>query len=93
MWAFETFRTYLLYENFIVHTDHACLRWLLTIQELSGRLMQRRRRLAEYNFQVMYTKGPCNVQAYALSRLCTLAETATDGLDEIPYFLLSEHLP
>lgn len=93
VWALKTLRPYLLYETFIVHTDHAALRWLLTIQEPSGRLMRWRLRLAEYNFQVHYKKGPSNVHADALSRLRTTAETTTDDWDEIPSFSLEGNLP
>ena len=92
VWALKTLRPYLLYEEFIVHTDHAALRWLLTIQEPSGRLVRWRLRLAEFNFQVMYKKGKENQQADALSRLRTLAETIQDDWDEIPSFMMEEEI-
>ena len=90
VWALKTLRPYLLYEKFVAHTDHATLRWLLTIQEPSGRLLRWRFRLAEYNFHVMYKKGPQNVHADALSRLRTATETVADDWDEIPSFLVEE---
>ena len=90
VWALKTLRAYLLYEEFTVHTDHSALRWLLTIQEPSGRLMRWRLRLAEYNFQIKYKTGTTNVHADALSRLRTNAETVQDDWDEIPSFLLED---
>ncbi len=91
LWALKTLRPYLMYERFMVYTDHAALRWLLSIQEPSGRLMRWRLRLAEFDFEVAYKKGTINTQADALSRLRTLAETITDDSDEIPSFLSEEH--
>lgn len=43
-------------ELFYVHTDHAALHWLLTINEPSVRLMRWRLRLTEYDFEVQYMK-------------------------------------
>ena len=40
VWALKTLRAYLLYETFTVHTDQGSLRWLMEIQESSGRLMR-----------------------------------------------------
>lgn len=90
VWALKTLRFYLLSQPFIVHTDHASLRWLLTIQEPSGHLMRWKLRLSENNFKVMYKRGPLNVHADELSRLQTLAKTTADNWDEIPSFLLSK---
>ena len=91
VWALKVLRPYLMYEKFIVHTDHAALRWLLSIQDPSGRLMRWRLRLAEFDFQIMYKKGKLNTQADALSRLRTLAETIRHDDDDIPAFMLLEH--
>ena len=88
VWALKTLRPYLMYEKFIVHTDHAALHWLLTINEPSGRLMRWRLRLAEFDFEVKYKKGKANAQADALSRLFTDADTIPDDNDDIPAFLL-----
>ena len=56
-----------MYQRFVVHTDHASLHWLLTIDDPSGRLMRWRLRLAEFDFEVKYKKGKENAQADALS--------------------------
>ena len=84
VWALATLRPYLQGEDFIVHSDHAALRWLMDIEEPSGRLMCWRLRLSELDFQVEYKKGKLNTQADALSRLATDGET-TDDIDvDIP---------
>ena len=89
VWALKTLRPYLMYEKFVVYTDHAALHWLLTIDDPSGRLIRWRLRLAEYDFEVKYKKGKANTQADALSRLNTSAETIlSDDNDDIPVFLL-----
>lgn len=49
-------RCYLLYKDFIVHTDHATVCWLHSIQEPSDRLMRWRLRIIAYNIQVMYKR-------------------------------------
>ena len=87
VWALRTLRPYLMYEKFVVHTDHAALHWLLTINDPSGRLMRWRLRLAEFDFEVKYKKGLLNTQADALSRLTTTAETILDDEDDIPAFM------
>ncbi len=89
VWALKTLRPYLMYEEFIVHTDHSSLQWLLTIQEPSGRLMRWRLVLAEFNFQIKYKLGRLNTQADALSRLQTRAETIRHD-DDIPAFLMPD---
>ena len=84
----KVLQPYLVYEKFTVHTDHAALQWLFSIQDPSGRLMRWRLRLCEYDFEIAYKKGPQNQQADALSRLQTLAETVRHDDDEIQTFLL-----
>ena len=88
VWAMTTLRPYLQGHHFVVHTDHASLRWLLSVNDPSGRLMRWRLRLSEFDFDVEHKKGKANTQADALSRLTTLGETALDVDDEIPCFLL-----
>ena len=92
VWSLKTLRPYLIYEEFIVHTDHNALRWLLTIQEPSGRLMRWRLILAEFNFQIMYKLGRLNTQADALSRLRTKAEAIGQDEDDIPAFMLLDSI-
>lgn len=91
VWALTTLRPYLLFEDFIVHTDHASLRWLMNVSDPSGRLIRWRLRLSEFKFQIQYKKGICNSQADALSRLGTRGGTEVDAEeDEIPCFQLED---
>ena len=64
-----TCRPYLQQEHFVAYTDHAALRWLMNIEDPSGRLQRWRLRLSEYNFTVMYKLGKDNTIADAASRL------------------------
>ena len=84
------------FERFTVYTDHAALRWLLTIAEPSGRLARWRLRLSEFEFEIKYKKGTKNTQADALSRLPTDSETVFDpDADVVPVYLAeaTENLP
>ena len=90
VWALTTLRPYLQGENFIVHTDHSSLRWLMNINDPSGRLMRWRLRLSEFDFEVQYKKGKANTQADALSRLQTLGETTASVDDAIPCFIIGD---
>ncbi|MGH0053544.1 MAG: Ty3/Gypsy family RNase HI domain-containing protein, partial [Sphaerochaetaceae bacterium] len=87
VYALLTLRPYLIMEKFTVHTDHASLRWLMTITDPSGRLMRWRLRLSEYDFDAQYKKGLKNCQADALSRLPTNGETSIDIDADIPCLL------
>ena len=86
-WAVQTLRPYLYGEHFIVHTDHASLRWLMNVTDPSGRLIRWRLRLSEFDFELKYKKGKANSQAEALSRLLTKEETVDEIDDEIPCFM------
>ena len=90
VWALQTLRPYLQGETFVVHSDHAALRWLMEIAEPAGRLMRWRLRLGEFDFRIEYKKGLKNTQADALSRLRTLGETTVPLEEEIPCFTMSE---
>lgn len=90
VFALQNLRPYLQGEKFIVHSDHASLRWLMGISEPSGRLMRWRLRLSEFDFQVVYKKGKLNTQADALSRLTTLGSTVVAPDEDIPCFLIQD---
>jgi hypothetical protein len=72
----KEFRTILLGQELIVHTDHANL----TFKNLtSERVMRWRLYIEEYSPQLTYIKGANNIVADALSRL----ELTTEPLEEI----------
>ena len=84
VWAMLTLRPYLLGDEFVLNTDHYALKWLMTVQNPSGRLLRWRLRLCEFHFVINYAKGSTHVHADALSRLQTLGETETDVDDDLP---------
>ena len=86
VWAVQILRPYLQGVPFVVHSDHAALRWLMEIAEPSGRLMRWRLRLGDFDFRIEYKKGNKNTQADALSRLKTLGETVVPIDEDIPCF-------
>ncbi|CDF32470.1 unnamed protein product [Chondrus crispus] len=90
IWAVQTLRPYLYGEHFIVHTDHASLRWLMNVTDPSGRLIRWRLRLSEFDFKIKYKKGKANSQADALSRLRTAGETNEDRFDALDDILALE---
>lgn len=89
--ALTTLMPYILYEKFIVHTDHAALHWSLKVDDTSGRLMIWNLLLAEHDFEVRYKNGKENTQANVHSRLHKDGETVTDDNDDISTFSIDEH--
>ncbi|XP_043063215.1 uncharacterized protein LOC122319687 [Drosophila yakuba] len=66
--AIEKFRPYVELMQFTVITDHASLKWLMTMKDLSGRLARWSLRLQSFDFQIAHRKGSENVVADTLSR-------------------------
>ena len=79
-----TCRPYLYGERFDLYTDHHSLRWLMSIDDPSGRLMRWRLRLAEYDFEIYHKKGRLNNQGDALSRLRTNGYVEVENDIDIP---------
>lgn len=77
--ALEHWRCYL--ENgktFTVFTDHAALRWFLSLSNPSGRLARWGVRLSSFQFEIKHRKGTDNIIPDALSRSVPLAEVSLD---------------
>ena len=89
IYGITTCRPYLVGEEFDLHTDHSCLRWLMEINDPSGRLMRWRLRLAEYTFSIHHKKGYLNTQADAVSRLPSKGHTTEHEDYEVPCLLTS----
>nr|GEX94805.1 reverse transcriptase domain-containing protein [Tanacetum cinerariifolium] len=69
VYAFEKFRSYLIMNKSIVHTDHSALKYLFGKKDAKARLIRWVLLLQEFDFQVLDTKGSKNLAADHLSRL------------------------
>lgn len=76
--AVKRFRPYVEMMKFTVITDHASLKWLMSLKDLSGRLARWSLQLQSYNFEVEHRKGKDNIVADMLSRLPVVAEIHED---------------
>nr|GEY33385.1 hypothetical protein [Tanacetum cinerariifolium] len=69
VYAFEKFRSYLIMNKSIVHTDHSALKYLFAKKDAKARLLRWVLLLQEFDFQLLDTKGAENLAADHLSRL------------------------
>lgn len=67
VWAVRKFRPYLEGYHFTAITDHVALKWLIRLQEPSGRPARWVMELQQYDFTFEYRKGTLNKVADALS--------------------------
>nr|GEZ64743.1 reverse transcriptase domain-containing protein [Tanacetum cinerariifolium] len=67
VYAFEKFRSYLIMNNNIVHTDHSTLKYLFAKMDAKARLLRWVLLLQEFDFKVLDTKGAENLAADHLS--------------------------
>lgn len=75
VWAVKKFRPYLEGYHFIALSDHQALKWLMKLQQPSGRLARWVLELQQHDFEIQYRKGSLNKVADALSRNPTPAES------------------
>lgn len=68
VWAVKQFRCYLLGRSFKLITDHAALRWMLSLRDPSSRLTRWALQLAEFDYVVEHKPGKRHTNADALSR-------------------------
>nr|GEX98497.1 reverse transcriptase domain-containing protein [Tanacetum cinerariifolium] len=78
VYAFEKFRSYLIMNKSIVHTDHSALKYLFAKKDVKARLLRWVLLLQEFDFKVLDTKGAENLAADHLSRLENPYEDETD---------------
>nr|GFC17210.1 reverse transcriptase domain-containing protein [Tanacetum cinerariifolium] len=78
VYAFEKFRSYLIMNKFIVHTDHSALKYLFAKKDAKARLLRWVLLLQEFDFDVIDTKGAENLAADHLSRLENPYENVLD---------------
>ena len=87
IWAVLTLRPYLEGSHFIVRTDHNALRWMMTLNDPTGRLMRWRLRLLEFDYEIVYRPGRVHQVPDALSRLIRAGEDEEEDIDEeLPTF-------
>ncbi|GJR79716.1 reverse transcriptase domain-containing protein [Tanacetum coccineum] len=63
VYAFEKFRSYLIMNKSIVHTDHSALKYLFAKKDAKARLLRWVLLLQEFDFKVLDTKGAENLAA------------------------------
>nr|GEW34649.1 reverse transcriptase domain-containing protein [Tanacetum cinerariifolium] len=78
VYAFEKFRSYLIMNKSIVHTDHFALKYLFAKKDAKARLLRWVLLLQEFDFKVLDTKGAENLAADHLSRLENSYENVLD---------------
>nr|GEY70747.1 reverse transcriptase domain-containing protein [Tanacetum cinerariifolium] len=78
VYAFEKFRSYLIMNKCIVHTDHSALKYIFAKKDAKARLLRWVLLLQEFDFAVIDTKGAENLAADHLSRLKNLYENVLD---------------
>nr|GEW94610.1 retrovirus-related Pol polyprotein [Tanacetum cinerariifolium] len=84
VYAFEKFRSYLIMNKSIVHTDHSAFKYLFVKKDAKARLLRWVLLLQEFDFKVLDTKGVENLAADHLSRLENPYENVLDpkGINE-----------
>nr|GFC64377.1 reverse transcriptase domain-containing protein [Tanacetum cinerariifolium] len=78
VYAFEKFRSYLIMNKSIVHTDHSALKYLFAKKDAKARLLRWVLLLQELDFKVLDTKRAENLAAGHLSRLENPYENVLD---------------
>lgn len=79
--AVKRFRPYVELMKFTIITDHASLKWLMSLKDLSGRLARWSLQLQAYDFSIEHRKGSENVVADTLSRLPIDSGLTTEEID------------
>jgi len=66
--SIKAFHHYLYGRKFLVRTDHASLKWLLSFKDVEGQLARWMEKLQLYDFEIIYRKGRLHANADGLSR-------------------------
>nr|GEX79973.1 hypothetical protein [Tanacetum cinerariifolium] len=78
VYAFEKFRSYLIMNRSIVHTDHSAFKYIFAKKDAKARLLRWVLLLQEFDDKVLDTKGAENLAADHLSRLENPYENVLD---------------
>nr|GFA10590.1 reverse transcriptase domain-containing protein [Tanacetum cinerariifolium] len=78
VYAFEKFRSYLIMNKCIVHTNHSALKYIFSKKDAKAKLLRWVLLLQEFNFAIIDTKGAENLAANHLSRLENPYENVLD---------------
>nr|GFC10429.1 reverse transcriptase domain-containing protein [Tanacetum cinerariifolium] len=81
VYAYENFRSYLIMNKSIVHTDHSALKYLFAKKDAKARLLRWVLLLQEFDFKVLDTKGAENLAVDHLSRLENSYENVLDPIE------------
>lgn len=68
VWTTKYFGCYLYGRKFTAVTDHAALRWMLSLKDQSSRSTRWEFRLSEFDYEVVHKPGKKHANANALSR-------------------------
>lgn len=88
----KRFQSYLYGRKFYVHTDHSALKWLMSVQDPTGRIARWSLLIQQFDFEIIHRPGISNGNADALSRrpygTCSLNALSSAGLqtDQIHAF-------
>ncbi|GJS19361.1 reverse transcriptase domain-containing protein [Tanacetum coccineum] len=78
VYAFEKFRSYLIFNKSVVYTDHSALKYLFAKKDSKARLLRWVLLLQEFDFNVIDTKGAKNLVADHLSQVENPYENVLD---------------
>ena len=85
VWSVTSLRPYIEGQTIRVRTDHDSLKWLMSLDDPSGRLARWRLRLSEFDLRIEYRPGRKHQVPDALSRLPRIGEGEPEPVDdEIP---------
>ena len=80
----KRFQPYLYGRKFTIHTDHSALKWLMSMQDPTGRLARWSLLIQQFDFDIVHRPGKTNGNADALSRrhygTCNLNALDVPGL-------------
>nr|GEY83721.1 reverse transcriptase domain-containing protein [Tanacetum cinerariifolium] len=87
VYAFKKFRSYLIMNKSIVHTDHSAFKYLFAKKDAKAILLWWVLLLQEFDFKVLDTKGAKNLAADHLSQLEIRMKTCSTRRGSMKHFL------